>query len=134
EQTRAAKQSDLDVAKEAADVARSMVEILPKDAAANAVPFLQLHDAQMVFVEAVEKFAVERDKKNLTEFVDLVNKHKLAQRRYVPFTDYVAAQWPNKPGEYFAESFRVWRSNRDYMQANMKPLFDFFEKGGHRVK
>lgn len=134
EQTRAAKQSDLDVAKEAADVARSMVELLPKDAAAQAVPFLQLHDAQMVFVGAVEKFAVERDKKNLTEFVDLVNKHKLAQRRYVPFTEYVAAQWPDKPWEYFAESFRVWRSNRDYMKANMKPLFEFFEKGGHRVK
>jgi hypothetical protein len=133
-ETRAAKQSDLEVAKEAADVARSMVELLPKDAAAKAVPFLQLHDAQMVFVDAVEKFAVERDKKNLTEFVDIVNKHRLAQRKYVPFTEYVLANWPHKPWEYFAESFRAWRTDRGYMKANMKPLFEFFEKGGHRVK
>jgi hypothetical protein len=85
-------------------------------------------------VEAVEKFVAERDTQNLTEFVDIVNKHKLAQRKFAPFTDYVAAHWPHKPGEYFAEAFRAWRTDRDYMKNNMKPLFEWFEKGGHRVK
>lgn len=131
-ETRAAKQSALDNLKPEAGMARSQLEMAPQDA--NTTAILQFHDALEVFVEAVEKFVEERDKQNLTEFVDIVNKHKLAQRKFAPFTEYVAAHWPHKPGEYFAEAFRAWRTDRDYMKNNMKPLFDWFEKGGHRVK
>ena len=130
--TRAAKQSALDDLKPEAEMARSQLEMGPQNPSTTAI--LQVHDALLVFVEAVEKFVEERDRQNLTEFIDIVNKHKLAQRKFAPFTDYVAAHWPHKPGEYFAEAFRAWRTDRDYMKNNMKPLFEWFEKGGHRVK
>lgn len=130
--TRGAKQSALDNLKPEAEMARSMLEMAPPHANTKAI--IDFYDALLVFVEAVEKFVEERDKKNLTEFIDIVNKHKFAQRRFAPFTDYVAAHWPHKPGEYFAEAFRAWRTDGDYMKNNMKPLFEWFEKGGHRVK
>jgi hypothetical protein len=94
--------------------------------------YLKVEEKQDRWLEAIEKYLVEKDKANLTGFIDVVKKHNLARRIYRPFTDYVAAHWPAEPKEYFAEAFRAWRTDRAYMQSSMKPLFDFFEKGGHR--
>jgi|GEM_PF-3239287 len=130
EDDRTAKQSVLDDAKMQADIARLEVERLTNDDAAKT--WLEVHDRQQKWVEAIEKYAEEKGKKNLTGFIDVVTKNNLARKRYAPFTDYVAAHWPTKPEEFFAQSFHTWRTNPNYMKRNMKPLFDWFEKGGHR--
>lgn len=94
--------------------------------------WLEVHDRQQKWVEAIEKYLEEKGKKNLTGFIDVVTKNNLARKGYAPFTDYVAAHWPTEPQEFFAESFYTWRTNPNYMKRNMKPLFEWFEKGGHR--
>jgi hypothetical protein len=130
EDDRAARQSVLEEAKLQADLARFEVERLKNDAVAAA--WLEVHNRQKKWVEAIEKYLEEKGKKNLTGFIDVVTKNNLARKGYVPFTDYVAANWPTKPQEFFAQSFHTWRTNPNYMKNNMKPLFDWFEKGGHR--
>ena len=131
EDDRADKQAALDDAKLQADIARPEVEQLTNNADATAL--LEIHDRQQAWVEAVEKFVAEKGKNNLTGFIAVITKHNLARKRYAPFTDYVAANWPAKPQEYFAQAFHTWRTNPHYMKKNMRPLFDWFEKGGHRV-
>lgn len=130
EDDRAARQSVLDDAKLQADIHRPDVERLNNDAAKA---WLEIHNKQQKWVEAVEKYLEEKGKKNLTGFIDLVTKNNLARKGYVPFTDYVAAHWPTKPEEFFAQSFHTWRTNPNYMKRNMKPLFEWFESGGHRA-
>jgi hypothetical protein len=130
EADRAANQAVLDEAKTQAIIARFQVEQLKSDDVAMA--WLELHDRQQKWVEALEKYLEEKGKKNLTGFIDVVTKHNLARKGYAPFTDYVAAHWPTEPEEFFAQSFHTWRTSPDYMKRHMKPLFDWFEKGGHR--
>lgn len=130
EDDRAAKQSVLDDAKLHADLARPEVEQLKNDDVAKA--WLEVHDRQQVWVEAVEKYLAEKGKKNLTGFIEVVTKNNLARKGYVPFTDYVAAHWPSQPEEYFAQAFHTWRTDPNYMKRHMNPLFIWFEKGGHR--
>ena len=130
EADRAAKKSVLDESKVQADITRGPVERLKGDDVARA--WLEFHDRQQKWVEAVEQYMEEKRKKNLTGFIDVVTKNNLARKGYVPFTDYVAARWPAEPEEFFAQSFHTWRTNPSYMKTHMKPLFDWFEKGGHR--
>jgi Domain of unknown function (DUF4157) len=130
EDDRAAKQSVLDEAKLQADIDRFPVELLKNDDGAKA--WLEIHDKQQRWVEAVEKYLEEKGKKNLTGFIDVVTKNNLARKGYTPFTEYVEAHWPTKPEEFFAQSFHMWRTNPNYMKNNMRPLFNWFEKGGHR--
>jgi hypothetical protein len=66
--------------------------------------------------------------------VDIVTKNKLAHKGFAPFTDYVASFWPDRPDELFAESYATWRNNPSYMKKYARPLYDWFEKGGHLVK
>jgi hypothetical protein len=35
------------------------------------------------------------------------------------------------PGEFFAQCYAVWRRYPKYMEANAKPLYEWFHKGGH---
>lgn len=134
EADRTAKQDLLNAAQADADVARMPVEQNPKDPVSKIL--LERHDLQKVWVAAVEHWLNERDKavlprRNLTEFVAIVNKHKLARKSFAPFTDYVAKFWPDEPGEFFAESYAMWRSQPKYMKDNAKPLFEWFERKGH---
>ncbi|NGZ08264.1 MAG: hypothetical protein CV088_02620 [Nitrospira sp. LK70] len=59
-----------------------------------------------------------------------MNRNRLARKSFAPFTDYVASFWPDKPGEFFAESYAMYRNNPNYLKRHAKPLFDWFEKGG----
>ena len=93
---------------------------------------LERHDRLKEWAEAVEVYVREKGMKNLAGFIHVVTKNNLARQGYVPFTDYVAANWPTKPQEFFAQSFYVWRTDPNYMKRNMRPLFAWFEKGGHR--
>jgi hypothetical protein len=132
EDTRAARRTELEDARNQAGLLRYNVVELSKKGDKKAAAWLKVEEKQDRWIEAIEKYLVEKDKANLTPFIDVVNKNNLARRIYRPFTDYVAAHWPAEPKEYFAEAFRAWRTDRAYMKSNMKPLFDFFEKGGHR--
>ena len=101
----------------------------------NAVAaLLEYHDRLRKWAEAVEEYMQEKGTKNLAVFIDVVTKNNLARKGYAPFTDYVAAKWPAKPQEFFAQSFYVWRTDPNYMKNHMRPLFDWFEKGGHRER
>lgn len=128
EDDRAAKQTALDEAELQADFARP--EQLKTDSAA--VAWMAYHDRQRQWVAAVEEYMRLKGTKNLTGFIEVVTKYNLARKGYTPFTDYVAAHWPAQPEEFFAQSFHTWRTNRAYLKKNMRPLFDWFEKGGHR--
>lgn len=124
---RAVKQAALDDAILQADVLR------PPAGNGDAVAgLLEYHASLKKWAEAVEVYVREKGMKNLTGFIDVVTRNNLARKAYRPFTDYVAANWPTKPQEFFAQSFYVWRTDPSYMKHNMRPLFDWFEKGGHR--
>ena len=64
--------------------------------------------------------------KRLKNFVDLVNKHKIP-----PLTEYARKNWPAKPGEFFAEAYSFWLNDPVYLEANAKPIKDWFDAGEH---
>jgi hypothetical protein len=128
------KKFALDAAVNQADIARMQVEQASNDAAAKAM--LDTHDRQGEWVATVRLWVDEKEKvlgprKKLADFVAIVKKHRLARSGFAPFNSYVKSFWPDNPEEFFAESFATWRSNPDYMKKNARPLFDWFEKGGH---
>jgi hypothetical protein len=99
---------------------------------ATATALSEYHQRVERYADAVDEYVKEKGASNLTGFVALVKKHKFDRPGFAPFTRYVAANWPANPKEYFAEAFQTWRNYPKYMRDNMKPLFDWFEKGGHR--
>jgi len=119
----------LEEAKMQADIARLEVDKLANDPGAKA--WIEVHNRVDSWVNAVEKYVDKKATKNLTDFVALVNKHKLATKGFAPFTDYVAAHWPDKPGEFFAESYAKYRKDPAYLKEHARPLFDWFAQGGH---
>jgi len=64
--------------------------------------------------------------KRLKNFVDFVNKNNIP-----PLTEYAKVNWPQKPGEFFAEAYSLWLNDRTYLTANAKPLVDWFDSGEH---
>jgi peptidoglycan hydrolase-like protein with peptidoglycan-binding domain len=64
--------------------------------------------------------------KRLTNFVKFVNKNKIP-----PLTEYANKNWPAHPEEFFAEAYSLWLSDRTYLEANAKPLVDWFNSGEH---
>jgi hypothetical protein len=128
ENDREAKQNVLEGAIDQADMLRPSAR-----KGDNAVAtLLEYHDRLKKWAQGVEGYMQEKGTKNLAGFIDVVTKNNLARKGYAPFTDYVAANWPAKPQEFFAQSFYVWRTDPSYMKKHMRPLFYWFEKGGHR--
>lgn len=130
----AARRNLLRAAQTQSDADRMAVEPLQNNFAARA--YLEAHDRQKEWVRAVEHYIDEKAKavgprKNLKAFVDLVRRHNLARRGFAPFTAYVASFWPDKPEEFFVQCYATWRDNPGYMKKYARPLFDWFEKGGH---
>lgn len=126
------KRDALTVAQSQADFDRLAVEKLQNDPTAKAL--LEVHDRQRAWVTEVEKWMEEKAKagsKNLMEFVGIVKKNNLARKSFAAFTDYVASNWPHNPKEFLAESYSLWRDNRNYMKLNAPSLAEWFEKGGH---
>lgn len=98
--------------------------------ASNAKVLLEAYDRLQKWVDAV-KLLANAQARGINEFKALVKTNKLDRKGFRPFTDYVALNWPAKPGEFFAECYSTWRNNRAYMQAHAGTLFDWFEKGRH---
>lgn len=97
---------------------------------------LELYDREREYASAIEAWLDEKEKvvgsrRDLKEFVDIVKKNHLNRKSFAPFTSYVASFWPDKPEEFFAESYATYRSNPSYLQSEARPLFNWFEKKGH---
>ncbi len=97
---------------------------------------LAVHDRQRDWVAAITAWIQAKAqrigrRRDYTDFVDIVNRNKLARRSFAPFTAYVQKNWPRKPGEFFAQSYAVYRTSPKYLKDNANELFKWFEKGGH---
>jgi hypothetical protein len=134
-ETQEEKQTLVEAALGQTDMERMAIE---KSSDPSAKAALEVHDRLRDSVAAAERFVDERTKmvkprRDLTEFVEIVNKNHLAHRGFAPFTDYVRSFWPDKPDEFFAQSYATWRTDPNYMKTNARPLFDWFEKGEHML-
>jgi hypothetical protein len=84
--------------------------------------------AQDAWLDAEKALAHARQRSEREQrFVDFVNAHNIK-----PFTQYAKDNWPLKPGEFYAEAYSLWRTDPEYLKANAKPLFDWFEAGRYR--
>jgi hypothetical protein len=90
------------------------------------------YDALDKWLDAVRRVAAEKGK-IINEFITIVQNNKLAKKGFLPFTDYVAFNWPKKPNEFLVECYATWRNNPDYMKAHAKSLYEWFQGGGHLV-
>ena len=92
-------------------------------------------DRLHVYVAALLTYSDEKEKavvpyKRLDEFVAIVKKHRLARRSAI-FTEYAESNWPDKPGEFFAEAYEAWRNSPATVKKISPDLAAWFEKGGH---
>ena len=81
------------------------------------------------WVHAAKQVADEKGK-IITEFIAIVQTNKLAKKGFLPFTNYVAFNWPKKPDEFLMQCYATWRNNPDYMKAHARPLAEWFQRGG----
>lgn len=128
DENRDANENLLEQAQNDVDMAR--LSLTKDDAVTKAL--LEAYAAQQKWLESYKTLkAEEGQKQSLSSFVEVVTKNNFARKGYLPFTDYAAANWPEHPKEFYAESFVVWRKNPDYLRTHMKPLYDWFKRGGH---
>jgi hypothetical protein len=119
-----------------ADTNRSQIQGLTTEAW---VPqLLTIHDRQRDWAASITAWMAAKaqrvgKRRNYTAFIDIVTRNKLARRSFAPFTAYVQSNWPQKPGEFFAESYAVYRNTPNYLKTNAPELFRWFEGGGHLV-
>ena len=101
-------------------------------------PWLDAYDRLKEYARTVETWATEKQKiESLPadiekSFIGIVNKYRLNNPSFAPFTDYVAHSWPEKPQEFLVQCYSSWRSDPDYMRSHAPKLFEWFESGGHR--
>jgi hypothetical protein len=63
----------------------------------------------------------------LQKFVDLVAANHIRR-----FTQYSVENWELRPGEFYAEAYSLWLTDRVFLETNYKVVFDFFESGDYR--
>jgi hypothetical protein len=129
-----AKREALEAAEIETDGTRVSMETIKDNAAVTA--FLQIHDLWKAYVATAMNWAAEKEqalgpREQLTEFVGIVKKNNLVRHSFRPFTSYVQSFWPDKPEEFFAESFATFRNDPDYMKTAARPLYNWFQKQGH---
>jgi len=107
-------------------------------AAEHSKPWLDAYDRLKEYARTVEAWATEKQKiESLPadiekSFIGIVNKYRLNNPSFAPFTDYVAHSWPDKPQEFLVQCYSSWRSDPDYMRSHAPKLFEWFESGGYR--
>lgn len=118
----------LDSTADAAIAARNQErDSLKAQSPANAAlsRFVQVETAQDEWLSAAKAFAhATQRSRRVQNFVDFVTAHKIT-----PFTQYAKDNWPLKPEEFFAEADSLWRTDPDYLKANSRALFDWFNTG-----
>ena len=63
----------------------------------------------------------------LRKFIDFVTANKIE-----PFTKYASDNWPNNPGEFFAEAYSLFLSDPEYLKKNSPALHGWFAGGQYR--
>ena len=66
------------------------------------------------------------DSQRVQKFVEFVTVKRIS-----PLTQYAKDNWPSKPEEFFAEAYSLWRTDPEYLNANAKPLLDWFTAGNY---
>jgi hypothetical protein len=85
--------------------------------------FAPVLTAQDAWAESVKTWARIADRTmRVQRFVDMVNKNHIE-----PFTQYARDNWPFNPDEFYAEAYSLWRTDPEYLKANAKPVFDWFD-------
>ena len=133
--TSAAKEdADLDTldstAQGAIDDRNSAREDLSKANASNAAlgKFEAVDKAQDAWLDAEKALGHARQRSAREQrFADFVTAHKIT-----PFTKYAKDNWPLKPGEFYAEAYSLWRTDPEYLKANSRALFDWFQAGRYK--
>jgi hypothetical protein len=64
--------------------------------------------------------------RRLQKFVDLVTTSGIR-----PLTPYARDSWPDKPEEFYAETYSLWLTEPDFLKTNYPLLFNFFESGDY---
>jgi uncharacterized protein DUF4157 len=103
---------------------------LQKAAAANPAltQFAAVEASQTSWAIAVKTQArLPKRTVRLQNFVDTVKANKIE-----PFTAYAKQNWPHNPTEFYAEAYSLWRTDPEYLKANAKAVFDWFEAGHYR--
>ena len=55
-----------------------------------------------------------------------------AAAKVTPFTPYSRENWPQRPGEFFAEAYSLFLTDPEFLQKNYKVVFDYFATGAFR--
>ena len=66
------------------------------------------------------------ESKRVQDFVEFVTLDRIP-----PLTQYAKDNWPFQPEEFFAEAYSLWLTDPEYMEANAKPLLDWFIAGNY---
>lgn len=108
------------------DVAHAaLTKVLPANAALGAYSLAET--AQDVTVRAAQILAHTRQRtKRLQKFVEIVDANQIT-----PFTTYARDNWPLQAGEFYAEAYSLWLTEPSFVQANYRPIFDFFNNGDY---
>lgn len=87
-----------------------------------------LSRAQENWAKAAVDLAYARQRtRRVQEFVDLVEANKIKR-----FTLYSEANWPQKPGEFFAEAYSLFLTDPEFLENNYNLLYTFFKSGDFR--
>jgi len=46
-------------------------------------------------------------------------------------TKYAQGNWPDKPEEFYAETYSLWLIEPDFLKSNYPDLFNFFDSGDY---
>ena len=72
--------------------------------------------------------SIKQMSKRLQNFVDFVTRHRIP-----PLTDYAKRNWPNRPQEFYAEAFALWKNDPAFLELNAKALKEWFDAGNHLI-
>ena len=74
----------------------------------------------------------KRISKRRDQFTKMVQAlPEAARTRVIGITPYSKQEWPDKPGELFAEAYALWLTDRPFLQQTAPELADYFNHGRH---
>ena len=90
-----------------------------------------LSGMQDAFLSAAVFFAMNKLMANpLRRFYDFVIANHIIPT--VAFSPYASREWPNKPGEFYADAYSYFIADPKKLETFSKPLFDWFKAGNYK--
>jgi hypothetical protein len=117
------KRNEADRLKKEEEVERAALEAANMDAMAKQ----KMVESYRASAGSAGAFKSAADSKRVQKFIEFVTLNRIP-----PLTQYAKNNWPSKPEEFFAEAYALWRTNPEYLNANAKPLYDWFTAGHYR--